>query len=764
LAHSSGNGKNGLNHQDTYVVTRLRGIPRNPTATSGRAGGTIHDHVSTRHLGTFPAAMTLLGPLLLVASTSIAQQDTTVRDTIVALDEMVVSGRRGAAAQRLDEPTAHALTTLTLSDRAAGTVAVHLLREVTGVHVQQTSAGQGAVVLRGMVGNQVLMRVDGVPMNNGTYRDGPGQYFATVDPESVRRIEVVRGPASVLYGSDAQGGVVNVLTQPHPHLGYESARIAGSASSAEGAYRARLSAGGQREHWSLSAGGTVASAGDLRPGGDLATQTPTGYRAEGLDLRARLWVGRHSVTTSAQHYAMHDVPRYDRYVTFRAPAPGRDAQHTFEPQTRQLAYLRHTWDHGTPLLRTLETTVSLAVQREGRHRVRLDDGIPDSIETSWRDDVFTPGVSVVGTSVPTLAQRPIEFTWGGEWYHDRLTSDGYDEHRRDGTRTPLTRTASDDSRLDVGNFPDGATADRIGVFTAVVVPITGFLSGTLGGRWSLFRNEADVGTEFGGLVENSSSELTGQVGLVATPAHRWRIVGRLAQGFRAPNLYDLTRTGPVPGGVALPNPDARPEESLSGEVGVRYAGRTGAFDVTAYYTRVTDFLDRVPGEFHGDTIFEGERIFKGVNVGTAGIRGFELEAAKTVGPLRLDAGAVYTYGVQTPASGVEEPMSKIPPFSGYAVLRWLTQRRGLFVEYVLRWALTQDRLGTRDLDDPRIPPGGTPGYAVHGIRAGADLPSGLEISAGLDNLLNALYRSHASGVDAAGRHVWIGASWTVGKN
>jgi outer membrane receptor protein involved in Fe transport len=704
------------------------------------------------------------GNLLILATVAIAQQDTTVRDTVVAMEEVVVSGTRGGSVQRLDLPVAHAVATPSLAKRAAGTITAHLLREVTGVHVQQTSAGQGAIVLRGMLGNQILMLVDGVPMNNGTYRDGPGQYFATIDPESVRRIEVVRGPASVLYGSDAQGGVVNVLTQPHPHEGYESARIAGSASSAEGAYRARLSAGLQRDHWSLSAGGTVASAGDLRPGGDPARQTPTGYRAEGLDVRARLWVGRHSVTASAQHYAMHDVPRYDRYVTFRAPAPGRDAQHLFEPQTRQLVYVRHTWKHGTPLLRTLETTMSLAVQREGRSRIRLDDGISDSIETSWRDDVFTPGVSVVGTSEAMLAQRRIELTWGGEWYHDRLASEGYDENRRDGIQTPLLRTASDGGSLSVGNFPDGATADRVGVFTAAVVPLTRFLSGTLGGRWSLFRNAADVGTEFGGLVETSSSEVTGQLGLVATPARRWRIVARVAQGFRAPNLYDLTRTGPVPGGIALPNPEARPEKSVSGEVGVRYAGQSGALDVTAYYTRVTDFLDRVPGAFAGDTLFEDERVFQGVNVGTAEIRGIELEAARTLGPMRLDAGAVYTFGEQTPASGLEEPMSKIPPFSGYAVLRWLPQRRGLFVEYVLRWALAQDRLGTRDLDDPRIPPGGTPGYAVHGIRIGAALHTGLELSAGLDNLLNTLYRSHASGVDAAGRHVWIGASWTVGKD
>jgi outer membrane receptor protein involved in Fe transport len=70
----------------------------------------------------------------------------------------------------------------------------------------------------------------------------------------------------------------------------------------------------------------------------------------------------------------------------------------------------------------------------------------------------------------------------------------------------------------------------------------------------------------------------------------------------------------------------------------------------------------------------------------------------------------------------------------------------------------QDRLGNRDLTDPRIPQGGTPGYAVHGIRVAWTVTNNLNVSAGLENLADALYRTHASGVDAAGRHLWVGAA------
>ncbi len=684
-----------------------------------------------------------------------------MRDTVL-LEEFVVSGTRSAEVRRIDQPLALSLTTPGPAQKASASVAANLLRDVPGVHVQQTSAGQGAVILRGMVGNQVLMLVNGVPMNNGTYRDGPGQYLATIDPETVQRIEVVRGPASVLYGSDAQGGVVNVITSPHPQSDHQSVRVTAGASSADRSYRARASVGAHREGWSLSLGGTLASVGDLRAGEGLGPQAPTGFGGMGMDGEARLWIGRHALTGVVQHFALRDVPRYDRYVTFRAPTPGSDAEHVFNPQTRQLAYLRHTLTAISPLLTRLETTVSLAVQREGRYRIRLlGTGEPESERTHWRDNVYTPGVSVVGSSVPSLGRRPLALTWGADWFHDVLDSDGYVEDLATGVRTPLELSV-DGGTIPTGQFPDAASADRMGIFIAAALPVSRVIDVSVGGRWTRFRNAADVGTEFGGAVENSSADLTGQLGIVVAPSADWRIAARVAQGFRAPNLYDLTRTGPVPGGIALPNPNAEPERSISGEVSLRFAGRQLAFDVTAYTTRITDFIDRVPGTFRGDTLFGGERVFVGANVGSAHIRGIEAEAARSLGPVRVRGSVTLTRGDQRGADGLDEPMSKIPPLGGHVSVRWSASPRPVWVEYVLRWAAPQERLGRRDLADPRIAVGGTPGYAVHALRASATVSPGVHVSAGFENVLDELYRTHASGVDAAGRHVWVGMSWQGG--
>ncbi len=700
----------------------------------------------------------MLTPLLAASVTTLVtfQQDTTKRDTIIRMEEYVVEATRAADRDKMDEVTALSITLPTMSGRASSPVAADLFRDMTGVHVQQTSAGQGAVVLRGLVGNQVLMLVNGVPMNNGTYRDGPGQYLATIDPETIERIEVIRGPGSVLYGSDAQGGVINIITKPHTYVGERSVRLAGNASTSNLGYRARFSAGYDTDKWRFGFGGTLQYANDLRAGGGLGRQTPTGFDAAGLDAEVVFMPNDKSTFSGVvQHFNMEDVPRYDRYVDFRAPAPGSDVEHLFRPQTRQLGYARYTYEGGFGWLNQLDVTGSISIQREGRHRVRRSN---PNLLTNWRDDVYTPGLSAVGQSILEVGSNALGLTWGAEYYHDQMNSSGTIEDLTTGDQTEIVRLG-ENGDIPSGNFPDGATADRFGVFLSGEYHLIQRITVTAGARFSLFRSEADNGIELGGRVLNSASALTGQVGVVTAPHKNWRIAARVAQGFRAPNLYDLTRAGPVPGGISLPNPDAKSEKSVSSELSVRYGTSTTAFDVTGYYTTITDFIDRAPGAFNGDTLFLGERVFQGMNVGTARVYGLEAEAAQEIGPIEGRANLVYTVGDQTPTSGVESPMSKIPPLSGTVAFRWGHPTKPIWAEYRFRWGTLQDRLGTRDERDTRIAVGGTPGYSVHGVRAGASLTSNLDLAVGFENIGDKLYRTHGSGVDAAARHVWIGVNW-----
>ena len=109
-----------------------------------------------------------------------------------------------------DEPPARARSVVTreqLEERVARSTP-DALRFEPGVSVQQTAHGQASPYVRGMTGQQVLHEFDGVRMNNGVFRQGPNQYFFTVDSYTLDRIEVVRGSASTRYGSDALGGAI----------------------------------------------------------------------------------------------------------------------------------------------------------------------------------------------------------------------------------------------------------------------------------------------------------------------------------------------------------------------------------------------------------------------------------------------------------------------------------------------------------------------------------------------------------------------------
>lgn len=702
--------------------------------------------------------MNAVGILLLLGA--VAQQtDTTRADSAVVLRPLVVTATRAAEGPGNATPVAAAALSPAPADRGATRITPDLLRDLPGVHVQQTSAGQGAAVLRGLLGNQVLYLVNGIPMNNGTYRDGPGQYLATIDPETIERIEVVRGPASVLYGSDAQGGVVNVITRPHPGVQGWSVASALQGSSANYGGRARVSAGWQGPRLTVGFGASLVQAGDLRPGGGLPPQSPSGFSALGLDGRLT-WqpdtAGRHRLVAGLEHFGMHDVPRYDRYVDFRAPAEGPDFRHVFDPQTRQLGFIRHRYRGNGTTVNRLETTVSLSVQREGRTtQGQTPDAVAEPLVESTRDDVYTPGLSVVGTSIATAAGHPVRLIWGGEIYRDILSSHGTVTDLLAGTVDPLVRATAAGAPVPSGRFPDGATMDRAGVFLAADALVHARLRLTAGGRWSAFRSEANVGADFGGAVANSASDLTGQLGAVLTLVRGLDLTFRVAEGFRAPNLYDLTNVGTVPGGIVLPNVNARPEEALSLEGSIRYGDARTVLDLTVYRTRIDDFIDRAPGTFQGDTLFRGERVFLGTNVAQATVRGIEAEVVRVHGPVSLRGTLLVTRGDQT-VQGAEEPMAKIPPLGGTAGAAWRTAGGTWQVSYELRWAARQDRLGSRDLRDSRIPPGGTPGYAVHALAATGALTPGLTVSVGVENLTDTLYRTHASGVDAPGRHLWVG--------
>ena len=164
------------------------------------------------------------------------------------------------------------------------------LQDSVGLYMQRTNLAGGAPILRGMLGPQVLLLVDGVRLNNAITRLGPNQLLNTVDPYQIQRVEVLRGPGSVLYGSDALGGVINIITRKpgfNPRRAWDlGAEVAGRFNSASVGAAGHASLSGHLRSVGLRVGGTFKRMGDLTGGSDTGLRPVTGYTQGIADLSA----------------------------------------------------------------------------------------------------------------------------------------------------------------------------------------------------------------------------------------------------------------------------------------------------------------------------------------------------------------------------------------------------------------------------------------------------------------------------------------------
>jgi outer membrane receptor protein involved in Fe transport len=598
-----------------------------------------------------------------------------------------------------------------------------------GIWVQKTTHGGGSPVIRGLVGNQILLLVDGIRLNNSTYRYGPNQYLSGIDPGMTDRIEAVRGSGSVLYGSDALGGVVQVLSKT-PSFSEDGLRALGRVSGQwmsggmEASGRADLELAGERV--AFLAGFSERHYGDVIAGGDLGTLSPTGYGARTADAKLLLRTGSFGLLTAAfQHSTQDDVPRYDQV------ALGGYSTNNYDPQTRQLAYLKwetfstNRWVQSFRATGSFDRSVEgLFARKSGSARIRTQ-----------RDEVGTFGFVAEVTSAPLpgwQAQAGVELYAGGV----------------DSSATE-TDTASDTSSALRGSYADGSNSWSLAAFTNHQVQWNGFRV-SAGVRF----NAVAVAVEDAlfGNQDVRSAALVGQVGVLYDLAPWLRAVLSGNTGFRAPNVDDLSRFGAVESTVfEIPSSSLAPERSRTVEAGLKLSGKNAFGAVTAYQTHLSGLIDRVPATYGGSDVVDGRNVYQKQNVGEALIRGIEAEADVSISPrLRASGSLTWTWGENR---NTGTPMRRIPPLFATAGLLY-RHAAGWWLKGELATAGEQDRLSPGDRSDFRISSrlvdGIMPGWTCWNLHAGTQIRS-VRIQATLQNLFDEAYRVYASGVDEYGR-------------
>ena len=630
------------------------------------------------------------------------------------------------------------------------------LRNIPGILVQETALGHGSPYIRGFTGFRTLALVDGIRLNNSVFRSGPNQYWNTIDPFSIASLEVVKGPSSVLYGSDAIGGTVNALTRsPWGHA--EEPAVAGELR-----YRWADAANFDQARIDVSAtygmdggvliGLTSKSFGDVHGGSEVGTQPGTGYDEFDGDVKLEHFLDANTrITLAHQVVDQTDVPRTHKTtdgLDWEGLSSGSDLKRDLD-QHRELTYFQAHMRGLEGIADEVRTSLSWQTQSEERDRIKSDGS-----QDFQGFDVGTLGL-FAHFYKGTDAGR---WTWGAEYYRDSV----------DSYRTKVSgNSAADDIQ---GPVADDATYDTLGVFVQDEFPLSERLDVILGARWNLAAADAksvrDPLTDTRISIDDSWEAVVGSARFLyeITP-DTTNLFGGVSQGFRAPNLSDLSRFDSARSNeFEVPAPDLDPEYYTSFELGIKKRNDTWSSQVVLFHTLIRDQILRFPT---GNTNPSGEMEITKDNVGDGSIEGLELGLAYRIAEQWTAFGnATYLHGKQStyPTSDPvleREYVDRLMPFTAQVGLRWEDPSNALWLEGLLTHADRADRLSTRDANDTtRIPDGGTPAFTTLDLRLSWDVLSNATLHVGLENLTDEDFRIHGSGLNRPGRNLSVGFGWS----
>jgi hemoglobin/transferrin/lactoferrin receptor protein len=658
-----------------------------------------------------------------------------------------------------------------------------LLTNTGNVFVQKSQQGGSSPVIRGFEASRVLLVVDGIRMNNAIYRAGHLQNVITMDQNMLERVEVLYGPASTLYGSDALGGVIHFRTK-QPRLSLDgnpyytgSAFVRYSSANQEKTAHVDQSIGGRKFGWLQSY--NFSDFSDMKMGSNYPDRFPdfgkrTQYIADynGIDSiftneddRVQKFSGykqwdiaqkflyrpneRVSHLLNFQLSNSTNVPRYDRLQDVRNGAL-RYAEWYYGPQLRALA--AYEFNLKSPgIFDEFRTILSYQRIKESRHQreYRRYDRLDNRIEK-------------LNVYAATIDGRKFwghhELTVGIDAQLNGLESIAYRKNINTRATVPL------DSR-----YPNGE--NQMNYYGAYAQHLVKLANGKLvlndGIRLQTNRLRSDIRdnsffnfpfTEMG----QDNMAVTGNLGLVYMPVNDIRVTTGVSTGFRAPNIDDLARifeSNTASRQLIVPNPGIKPEYTYNVDLGLTMRiDEKFRFEINGYYTWFRNAIALVPFQLNGqDSVnYNGimSKVYANQNANKAVIYGANASASiDFLRGFRLHSTINYTYGRLTPEGKTEIPMDHIPPVFGKTGLSF--NRPFLQAEvYALYngWKHIEDYSPSGEDNAQYATAEGTPGWLTLNFKSTIPIGKHLSAQAGVENIFDRNYRYFASGFSAAGRN------------
>jgi len=722
----------------------------------------------------------VLGPLLGLAACAYGQDTTLPQKT---MQEVTVSANKRP--QVLNE-VPNKITKITRSQILHNNpqTSADMLAQSGTVFMQKSQLGGGSPMIRGFATNRVLLVVDGVRMNNAIYRSGNLQNVISIDALSTETAEVIFGPGSLIYGSDAIGGVMDFRSL-QPQLSTDSKLLVrGSAltryatANNEKTGHADLNIGGNK--WSLLGSFTYSDFDDLKMGKHggqdsylrpeyverindadviVTNNNPRVQRFSGYNQTNVLAKLRYQPTanTDLQYSYTHartgNAPRYDRLIQYRNGAL-RFAEWHYGPMLWNMHALSATFNQKQPWADNVVVVAAYQDYSESR----IDRARNNNTRTTQAEGVDAYSLNADATKKLGVG----ELYYGIEGVYNKVTSIGERTNISNGSTTAYT-----------SRYPNGSTWSTTALYGSYKFnphpKVT--LSGGL--RYSYNTLDAQFDKTFIPFpytdAHINDGALTGNGSMVYRPADTWQFSANISTGYRMPNVDDIGKLfESAPGLVTVPNPHLKPEYAWNFEAGiVKEVAQQFRVELNGFYTLLTDAIVRRPFTFNGQSTIEFDGVESNVealqNVAKATVLG--VQAGLRVHLSRsvyLQSHATLMDGKETDDAKDEQvALRHAPPFYGSTHIHFV--KRGLHLEAysVYNSAVSNKNLAPSEQakgdiyarDENGLPY--APAWATFNLKASYQLTRQLMLSAGWENITNQRYRPYSSGIVAAGSNVIV---------
>ena len=658
-----------------------------------------------------------------------------------------------------------------------------LLSNSGRVFVQKSQLGGGSPMIRGFSTNRLLITVDGVRLNNAIFRSGNVQNVLSVNPFNVEKTEVILGSGSVIYGSDAIGGVMNFYTTT-PKLSITTKPLLTSRStiryaSASNEKTAHLDFNLGFQKWGFHSSVSVSDFGDLKMGKQGPDDYLSLYYSESLngqdmmtpnttprvqkftnfsqmhlaqkviykasdDLKFDL--GLHYSTTS-------DYPRYDRLATLSDDGSLRYAEWNYGPQDWLLANVQMTKLSSRS---TFYDKIKISAAYQNFKESRINRKFNSDTRKIRNENVDALSFNLDFNK--QLSDRS-NISYGTEYIYNKVGSKGRSES--------LSTNAVE---VIASRYPDGSKWQTMAAYLSYKYKPNTKLTVQSGIRYNYVIIDADMSKnnafyDFPFNTANlETSAVTGTLGFSWVPNNTfiWKL--NTTTAFRAPNIDDIGKTFDSQNGlVVVPNSSLKPEYAYGAELGVTVnLNESVLFDSSVYYTYLDNALVRKPFEVNGENQMMYDTELSDIqaiqNASRSWIYGFEAGIKILFSKeLKLTSQYSYVHGTQEETPGVELPVRHAAPVFGNTHIIWKHNKLQMdgFINYngALRSSDISDELADYlfALDSEGNPY--APSWYTLNLRTQFNFNSSVSFVGAVENITNQRYRTYSSGIASAGTNL-----------